>query len=129
MKILPMILLMLSPIISFAQNPPDTNQGDMNNMMQQMQNMQSCMAKIDQKKVQGLEKKSNQFMAEVNSLCASGNREEAQEKAVSFAKEMQNNAIMKTMKKCSDMMKGMMPEMPSLNRFVGDPNQHICDVE
>ena len=129
MKISAIILLMLTPIVAFAQNPPGMNEGDMKNMMQQMQKMQSCMAKIDQKKIQGLEQRTNQFMEAVQSLCANGKWGEAQEKAISFAKEMENSTVMKTMKKCGDMMKDMMPEMSHMDQFIDDPNQHVCDEQ
>ena len=120
---------MLTPIITFAQYPSGMNEGDMNNMMQQMQKMQSCMAKIEQKKLQGLEKQSKQFMVEVKFLWAKGKWGEAQEKAISFAKEMENSTVINTMKKCGDIMKGMMPEMSHMDQFVDDPNTHVCDVQ
>ena len=87
------------------------------------------MAKIDQKQVQGLEKQSKQFMVEVKSLCADRKRGEAQEKAISFAKEMENSTVIKTMKKCGDMMKDMMPEMSHMDQFVDGPNTHVCDEQ
>jgi len=87
------------------------------------------MANIDPEKIKVIEQQSNQFMGEVKSLCANGKRNEAQTKAISFSKEMENSDVLKTMKKCADMMKGIMQEMPAMDQFYDDPNQHVCDVK
>lgn len=125
MKILLVLLFMTMSIIAFAQNPSGTNEADMKNMMMQMQKMQSCVAEIGQEKINALEQRSNQFMEATQTLCANGKRGEAQKKAISFAKEMANNAVIKTMKKCTDIM----PEISNLDQFIDDPKQHICNVK
>ena len=56
--------------MSFAQNPMGMNEADMQKMMQQMQEAQACMEKIDQSQLDALEKKAKQFEAEMKSLCA-----------------------------------------------------------
>ena len=78
MKKLAITLLCLTPIISFAQNPMGMSEADMQKMMQQMQEAQACMEKIDQAELDVLEKKAEKFEAEMKSLCASGKRDAAQ---------------------------------------------------
>jgi hypothetical protein len=127
MKKLAITLLCLTPIVAFAQNPMGMNQEDMQKMMQQMQKAQTCMKKIDQSEMKVLEKKQKQFKEEVKSLCAGGKRGAAQAKAMSFAKEMANSALIKALKKCGEMMKGMTQEMPFMSQDEDYSNQHVCD--
>lgn len=131
MKKLTITLLCLMPITSFAQNPMGMSEGDMQKMMQQMQAAQACMEKIDQSELDALEKKSNQIEAEMKSLCASGKRDEAQEKAMLYMKQVVNSPAVKQAKRCGEMMKdsmqGMMPDAPFMNEDKDYTSQHVCD--
>ena len=110
-------------MLAVAQNYPGMNAVD----MQKLQEMQSCMEKVDQDKMKALEQRQNQFDAEVKSLCDSGKRDEAQQKAISYAKEMMNNPAIKAVSKCSEIAKGMMPAMPFTNMAKESDNKHVCD--
>ena len=123
MKRSAVILLLLTPTLAIAQNYPGMNEAD----MQKLQEMQSCMEKVDQSKLKALEQRQYQFDAEVKSLCDSGKRDEAQKKAVSYAKEMMNNPAIQAISKCGEIAKGMMPEMPFMNLDKETSDQHICD--
>jgi len=79
MKIAASILFLLIPVVVVAQNYKGMNEGDMQKMMEQMQMMEACMRNIDQAELKELERRTNQIEDEVKSLCASGNRDEAQE--------------------------------------------------
>ena len=131
MKKLVITLLCLAPIVSFAQNPMGMNQADMQKMMQQMQKAQACMEKIDQAELDALEKKANQFEAEMKSLCASGKRDQAQEKAMVYMKEIVNSSAVKEAKRCGEMMQGAMQGMGQGMQFMSDDkdytSQHVCD--
>ena len=127
MKISAITLLLLMPIVTFAQDYQDMNEEDMQKMMQQMQKMGSCMQNVDQAKLKILEQRSNQFEAEVKSLCANGKRKEAQAKAISFGKEIAKDPTMQAMSKCSEMMEGNMPNMPIMKRHKDRSNHHVCD--
>ncbi len=133
MKIAAIILLLLIPTVSAAQNYQGMNKGDMQKMMQQMQKMQSCMQNVDQAKLKELEQRSNQLEAEVKSLCANGKRDKAQDKAISFGMKMMNDPEMQKMRKCGEMMKGMMPTMPAMPTmpFMDQDkdlsSNHVCD--
>ena len=127
MKISAICLLLLIPIVTYAQNYPGMNEEDMQKMMQQMKEMESCMKSVDQAKLKLLEKQAYKFEAEVKSLCASGKRKEAQEKAISFGKEMEKGQTMQIMRRCSEKMRGMMPKMPFMEQHKDRSGNHVCD--
>ncbi|MCG6938486.1 MAG: hypothetical protein LJE83_10000 [Gammaproteobacteria bacterium] len=123
MKIPPVILLLLITTAVNAQNYPGMNEAD----MQKLQEMQSCMNNIDQEQLKALEQRQNQFDAEVRALCDSGKRDEAQKKAILFEKEMMKNPAVQAVSKCSEITKGMVPEMTFMNQDENSSNQHVCD--
>jgi predicted transcriptional regulator len=131
MKKLVIMLLCLAPITSFAQNPMGMSEADMQKMMQQMQEAQACMEKIDQAELDALEKRAKQFEAEMKSLCASGKRDKAQDRAMVYMKEIVNSQAVKDAKRCAEKMKGamqgMMQDMPLVNQDKDYTNMHVCD--
>ena len=129
MKKLVITLLCLMPLTVIAQNPMGMNQQDMQKMMQQMQKAQACMEKIDQSGMKVLEEKQKKFETEVSTLCSDGKRDAAQAKAMSYAKEVANSALIKSMKECGEMMQGMMTDMPFVNQDEDYSSQHVCDSE
>lgn len=127
MRLSASVLLLLMPMVSVAQNYQGMSEADTQNMMQQMQKMQSCMSNVDQEKLKALEQRSYQMEAEVKSLCASGKRDEAQETAISMGKEMMSDPAMQEMKKCGEMMQGMVPQMAFMDPDKDFSDNHICD--
>jgi len=127
MKISAIILLLLMPMVSVAQNSQNMSEEDMQKMMQQAQKMQSCMQSIDQAKLKAIDQRSSQILANIDSLCASGKRDEAQAKAISYGKEMAKDPTMQAMRKCGEMMKGMMPKTPLMDLDKDLSSHHVCD--
>ncbi|MFA6162950.1 MAG: hypothetical protein WC685_05950 [Methylobacter sp.] len=123
MKKLITITFLLLPIVAVAQDIPDMSE----EMMLQMQNMQTCMEGVDQTALQSFEQRSSQMDSELKALCASGKRDEAQQLAISFGQEMAKTSALQEMKRCGEMMKGVaMPNMP----IVKDTDysiHHVCD--
>ena len=122
-------LMLILPALAGAQNYQNMSEADMRNMMQQAEKMQACMAGIDQSELEKLEQRANQMQTQVEGLCASGKRDEAQQEGMAFAREISSNESMKKMQTCSKMMEGVMPGMPAMLQAPsseGD-NQHICD--
>jgi hypothetical protein len=123
MKKLIIISFLLLPVVTVAQDIPDMSE----EMMLQMQNMQTCMEGVDQAALQALELRSSQMDSELKALCASEKRDEAQQLAISFSQEMVKASALQEMKRCSEMMKGAhMPNMP----IVKDADysaHHVCD--
>jgi hypothetical protein len=127
MKLQSIYLCLLLPVTALAQNYPAMNEADMQKMMQQMEKMQSCMEKIDQGKLEALGVRSEQMEAEINALCARGKRDEAQQKAMAYGKEITNDAVMKAMMKCTEGMQAMMPELSFTGVDEDSTGLHVCD--
>jgi hypothetical protein len=132
MKISAIILLLLMPMVTVAQNYQNMSEEDMQKMMQQAQKMQSCMQNIDQAKLEAIDKRSSEILANIDSLCASGKRDEAQQTAISYGKEMAKDPTMQAMRKCSEMMsgemmQGMMPKTPLMDLDKDLSSRHVCD--
>ena len=123
------LLTLLLPAMAIAQNYQGMSEQDMQNMMESMQEMQTCMQGIDQSRMDALEQQAKEMDAEVKSLCAKGRRDAAQNRAMTFSREMANDQDVQEMRKCGDSMKGMMPTMPMMGQ-VDRPEKsggHICD--
>ena len=123
MKAATIILLLFMPATVNAQNFPGMGQVDMG----KMEKMQACMEKIDQAKLKEIERRSQQIETEIKALCAGGKRDEAQEKAMAFGKEMAQDPTMQAMGKCGELMKGMMPTVPYADQGKGVSGHHVCD--
>ena len=124
MKTPSIVLLLLLPIVSIAQNDQGMSQADMQKMMQEME---TCMQNIDQKKLKALEKRSTQFEENMKSLCASGKRDEAQARAIKFGMEVMNDPAIRNLRKCGEIMQGMMPTMPFMEQDQDYSDRHVCD--
>ena len=131
MKKSAIVLLLLMPTTSYAQNPMAMSEADMQKMMQQMQKAQACMEKIDQAELDALGKQANQFEAEMKSLCASDKRDAAQEKAMVYAREVMDRPVVKEARRCGEMMQGAMQGMSQNMPYMGQDkdysSQHVCD--
>ena len=60
-----MSILLLIPASALTQDFRNMSESDMAAMMQQVQQMQSCIAKVDQGELKALEKRSQQLSGEV----------------------------------------------------------------
>ena len=129
MKISAATLFLLLPVTAIAQNYQGMSESDMQNTMQQMQGMQTCMQGIDQSRMKEFEQQASKVDAEIESLCASGRRDDAQQAAMAFGQEVASNPDIQKMKECGEMMNGMMPGLPHRAQ-PNDPDTspgHVCD--
>jgi hypothetical protein len=128
MKKLCFVLLLFSPAIVTAQQ---MNQQDMQNMMAQLQEVQTCMQTIDQNELNSLQEDSKKFEAEVKGLCKDGKRDQAQDRALAYSKVVLNSPAMATMRECTEKMSGAMKQMmPDLSpeKIAKDfSDRHVCD--
>ena len=129
MKILTGFLSVIFPLMVSAQNYSGMGEGDMQNMMQQMQKMQTCMQDVNQSRLQEFEQRAKKTEDEVSSLCAIGERDEAQKKAMDFGLEVAADPDMKKMMECGKMMSSAMPKMPYMKQAIEPDNEskHVCD--
>jgi hypothetical protein len=129
MKILTGVVSMVLPAIAIAQNYPGMSEGDMQNMMQQMQEMQTCMQQVNQSRLKEFEQRGQKVEREVKTLCAAGKRDEAQDKAMQFGQDVAADPDMQKMMECAKMMSSAMPKLPYMEQ-AGEPeasSSHVCD--
>ena len=128
-KLIAILILLLHMSVS-AQSPQGMDQEQMQHMIVQMQKMQACVKDLDQSGLQALGIRAKQMNKEVEALCAKGERDGAQQKALAFVRETVKNPSLQKIRKCGDPLEGMMPEIPLLDQYDskgGNSNQHICD--
>ena len=127
MKKLTVFIFLLIPTMSIAQNYPGMSEADMQKMMQQMQKMESCLENVDESKLKALEQRTQQMEAKVKSLCAGGKHDQAQKEAMAFGTETANDPTIKTMMKCGEMMKDVMPEISFAELAKEGADHHVCE--
>ena len=95
-------------------------------MMHQMEQMESCMENIDDAKLEQLSERSEQVNTEIEALCARGKRDEAQQRAVAYGREMAENPTVSQLRKCGTPLQGMFPatEMMQEKDYT---QSHVCD--
>ena len=129
MKTAFILVVLLAPAGALAQNPGAMNQGNMQNMMQVMQQVQECMAGIDEAKLQELQVKSEKMSREIDSLCSQGQRDKAQKTAITFGREIASDPTLKQMQKCGEMAQGALPMMGEVKTYDEKEyaSKHVCD--
>ena len=123
-----MVLLFVSSIGVARTDNSGISDEQMQQMMQGAQKMQECMANIDQAALQKLTEKSQEMQKELQALCSAGKRDEAQNRAIEYGKEIENSNEMQEMKKCGEMAQQMMQQMPAIPGSNSGNAQHVCDV-
>lgn len=121
-----LILFVLYSSLAFSAQPEQMTEEQMQQMMENAQKMQECMAKIDQSAMDALAAKGEKMHAEIKKLCAAGKRDEAQKKAIVYGKEMSSSKEMKAMQQCGEMAKQMMQQMP-MGDVENTDQGHTCD--
>jgi hypothetical protein len=123
-----MMLFLLFPVVAAAQNPNMQNI-DMEKMMQAVQEMQQCMAKVDQGELKKLEQETEEMEAEFRTLCEQGKRDKAQNEAIKFSKKLMTNPTLMQMKECAEITKGFVPEgaMEGDDEIFDPSKDHVCD--
>ncbi len=110
------ITILLSSTFVFAQAPNSGfSEENMNAMMANMQEMQACMAKLDQNKLKDLQKKGEAMHNKVKALCDAGKTSEAQSEAMAFGMKMKDNPEIAKMRECTKDMPEMMKQMQKSN--------------
>lgn len=105
----------------------------MQQMMQGAMEMANCFQTIDQEKMQAMVQKGEALEKELRQLCADGERDHAQRKAVAFGREFASSDEFKQLQQCGEMARRMIDGMPDYLKGVmpedgnGD-NRHVCDA-
>lgn len=129
-RFIPMLVLFAS-VSTVAQQPPAMNMEQMQAMMQQMAKVTECLGRINKEDLHQMERETDRFKQEMQSLCGSGKRDTAQTKAIAFAEAMQGNKVIKEINRCNNLVDASMKQFMPPDMFV-EPvgnysNSHICD--
>lgn len=117
--------LVLLPAVLWAQDqiPPGMMQ-----MFEAAEKARACMEKIDQQALEQIAAEGDAVEAEVKALCDRGERAKAQKKALAFSREVMKRKEIKEMRKCGEMMQGMIPEPVPFSDMENDlEKRHVCD--
>ena len=123
------LLFLLLPTTLFAQNYGNMNKGDMQKMMQVMQQVQECMSNIDQAKLNELQARSEKAKQNIDALCAQGKRDKAQKQALAFGKQITSDPTVQQMRTCGKMAEGAVPMTGMVETYDEETfaNRHVCD--
>lgn len=139
MKKVMIVLAGLLPLVALAQTMPPNmpnfdpskmpSGADMQKMMQRAQEMQKCMANIDQAELEQLEERGNAVSEEIRGLCASGDEDEALDLAISFSEEVRASQAMQDVQACSENLADLMPNLSltEMVRMYDDAEDDLCD--
>jgi hypothetical protein len=123
------LFLLFTPLTALAQQ--GMSQQEMEQMMAEVQKMQACLQGIDQSALKKLEEEQKTFEKEIKAMCASGDRDQAQEKAISYTKDIMNSPEIVKMRKCTEnltgMAKQMVPDMSFEALQKEFDKRHVCD--
>jgi hypothetical protein len=130
-KLIPLTFF-LSTTMALAENPQGMNEAQLQGMMQGMAAMAACFQNLDQGKLNALAEEGKVVEKELKQLCAAGERDKAQSKAMAYGLKFAASAEFQQLKQCGDMAQQMMPNMPDYSAYA-DPdseenkNRHVCD--
>lgn len=110
---------------------PEEQQQFMNEMMKSASHMQACYeAAGGEEGMKELEARGRKLQADVEALCAAGERDKAHARAQAEATRMMQDPRAANLQKCAQDLSGKMPFMQEL----ADPesylaSNHICDIK
>ena len=117
-------LILLCSSILFAQDMAQINGQNMEKMMQEMQKMQSCMAKINFDALASLQEKAFSVQKEIENMCKQGQRDKAQNRALTFSNKVMTFPAVVQLKQCS---KGTSMESMMQIAKQDFEKHHVCD--
>jgi len=109
-----------------AQNMSGMDGMNMQQMMVQMNKMQQCLMQVDESTLRDYERRIYKLDPELKTLCKAGKRDEAQQKAIKFGKEVARSDAFKTIQACTKNMQAN-AFMPALPDFDNLDKLHICE--
>ncbi|MGE0483861.1 MAG: hypothetical protein AB7Q81_06965 [Gammaproteobacteria bacterium] len=112
------------------QNMPALDAGQIQQMQAKAQEMQACMQNVDQAALEKLQQEGEAVGKEIKALCSAGKRDQAQSHAIDYGRRIAATPALAEMRKCGEMMQGMMAgmPMPKLPGQGGDGgSSHVCD--
>ncbi len=116
-------------IITTATSMAHANEHEQ--MMQSMMQMQRCISEtVDMRYLEDMATNGEKMAKHIKQLCESDQRQQAQDSAMTYAKDMQSNPNFQAMKKCTAQMGNAFPGAQALQEeFDIDSlkENHVCD--
>lgn len=119
----------LQQLLEQAKGMTAPNAQQMELIVDQLNELQTCMADLDVSKLDSLRQRSEALMSEIRLMCAGGQRDKAQQKAIAYGQEVAASPELKKVAKCSAGMKGMLPTMAQFSQQDVATDQHVCDSD
>jgi hypothetical protein len=117
--------------LSFAaQAQQGMSEEQMRLLMQGAAQMQACFANVDQAELEAMGTQAEAVQGELKALCAAGERDQAQTRAVDFAREFADSETLKQMRECGDIARAMIPQVLNYvdeNVDNSEGSTHVCD--
>lgn len=129
MKIITGISFLLLSVTVYAQFPYQMNDPAMQKFMEEMQQYEKCIAKIQQSQFIDIQRRQEKFAEEVRPLCESGNRDKAQKIAIKFGKDMSNHPAIRELSKCGKLLTSKIAknEVDDMDFNYESSDVHVCD--
>lgn len=119
--------LFLSPAITIQAGDGMSDE-QRQQLMEQARKTQECMSRIDQSRLEALAARAETMNKEIKALCAAGKHDQAQNVAIKYGKEISASHEIQEMKKCGEMAKRIMQQIPTMADLEKDySNGHVCD--
>ena len=109
----PLSLAATLSIIATSSSIAQANEQEQ--MMQNMLQMQRCISEtVDMRVIEAMASNGEKMAKHIKQLCESGQREQAQDSAMTYAKDLQSNPNFQAMKKCTAQMGNAFPGAQAL---------------
>ena len=98
-------------------------------VVKQAQKIEACLAKLDQAEVLRLRSEADAKATEIRTMCTNGERAEAQSKAVSFGKQLEQEPVVIEAKSCIGIAGLAIPQTTWAQLEDSETAQtHVCDL-
>ncbi len=111
------------------QNMPMPDPAQLEQLQAHAARMQACLQNVDQDALGQMQHEGEALAREIQALCASGERDAAQARAIDYGRRMAASPEIAELAKCGEMMRGMMPSLAGIIADGGMPDgaTHVCD--
>jgi len=111
------------------QNMPMPDAAQLEQLQAHAARMQACLQNVDQAALEQMRHEGEAVAREIQALCAGGERDAAQARAIEYGQRMAATPEIAELAKCGEMMRGMMPALAGLIADGGMPDTatHVCD--
>ena len=102
----------------------------MQNLAQNAEKIQECINKLDPAITQRVQEAGEKIANEIDALCAAGKRDEAQAKALAYAKSMANSRDAEQMRACGIAADEILPDLQEAQTSDSDlAPPDVCDTD